>query len=84
MKVTYTRKHKVRPADYESLDFGASFEIDTEDEEYEGETLAEIKKAMVKAMDDFLDTDIDRAVRLGGTMDDSHLWEFYDIEETSK
>lgn len=69
----------MRPADYESIDFGASVEWDTEvDEEIKGLNDKEIGEYADEVLETLLAIPVDRALRLGGTMEDSHLWEFYE------
>lgn len=82
MKIRVYRSHKVRPADYESLDFGATIEVDTDtDPDYEGvgiEDVPEIKTELLSTLDEMLDPEVNRALKLGGTMEESHLWDFYE------
>lgn len=79
MKVVAWRSHKVRPADYESIDLGARIEVDTEsDPEFAEASYEEISAELESALDEMLAKPVDRALRLGGTMEESHLWDFYE------
>ena len=85
MKITMRRRHVVRPSDYESLELTATVEVDLESEmdaDFREMTDTEIGEALGLAMDDLLDKEVDRTLRLDGEhINDTHLWSFYNIEE---
>jgi hypothetical protein len=78
VKIRRIRAHKVRPGEYESIDIGASVEIDTEDPEFKNMDIEEIREDLDAILDDLVDKDVNRALKLGGTMEESHLWDFYE------
>lgn len=81
MKYTLWRSHKVRPAEYESLDFGGRVEADTEvDEDFADVGYVKAGKMLSDALDDLLDKEINSALSLGQIrpeMDNTHLWDVY-------
>lgn len=79
MKASLWRAHTVRPEEYESVQFGARVEIDTEvDTEFEDMTYVQIGKALSEALDEALDMEINSALSLDGSkMDQSHLFDYY-------
>lgn len=80
MKISMWRDHKVQPEQYESLNFGARVEIDTEiDTKYADMEPEEISAELQEQLDLMLDKPVDRAVRLpGSTMEQSHIWDYYE------
>lgn len=82
MKYTLWRTHKVRPAEYESFDFGGRVEIDTEvDEGFEDMTHKQIGKRLSQYLDESLDAEINSALSLDRPeMRDSHIWDYYTEE----
>lgn len=79
MKIVVWRAHKARPVDYESVDLGARIEIDTEtDPEFKDMSYDEISADLEAGLDELLDKPVNRALKLGGTMEESHLWDFYE------
>jgi hypothetical protein len=80
MKISYYRSHKVQPEPYESHDFGARVEIDTEtDKDFDGLSETEIGEELDKVLDGLLETAVQRAVALGGSVDSSHIIDYYEI-----
>jgi hypothetical protein len=86
VKILVSRTHTVRPANYESVVLRASVEIDTEnkaDEEFADPdmTYTDVGESLSAALDELLDTDVDRTLRLGGEhIEETHLWDFYEKE----
>lgn len=79
MKISYYRSHKVQPEPFESHDFGARVEIDTEvDKDFAGLNDTEIGQELDKMLDGLLETAVDRAVALGGGVDSSHIIDYYE------
>lgn len=81
MKVIFQRRHVVRPANYESIELIARFEVDSDNEEdadyFEGD-FEQTGALLSEDADALLDTDVDRALRLDGEhVDDMHLWVYY-------
>lgn len=86
MKIIYERKHTARPEDYEGVTLRAGIEVDLDNqadaEEFEGLDYKEIGAALSAVVDDLLDTDVDRTLRLDGQhINDTHLWAFYGYDE---
>lgn len=81
MKITVHRGHKVQPVQYESLEFGANVEFDTEDPMFEEALTSEdVSEIAEKFLDELLAKSVDRALRLGGKIEESHLWDFYQAD----
>lgn len=80
MKYGARRRHVVRPDDYEGTTLEAWIEIDTEvDTEFEGLSEKEIGDEFSERLDNLLETDVDRTLRLDGRyVNDMHLWTFYE------
>lgn len=82
MKVTYQRRHVVRPENYEVVELIARFEIDSDNEqdaEYFEGSLKKTGAMLSEDADALLDADVDRTLRLDGQhIDDTHLWAFYE------
>ena len=79
MKIKYSRFHKTNPQQYESHDFGATIEIDTEvDSDFDGMGMDEIRNALDEELDILLDTAVTRALKLGGSMEESHIIDYYE------
>lgn len=79
MKISYYRSHKVQPEQYESHDFGARVEIDTEvDKDFDGLSDKQIGQELDVLLDGLLETAVDRAVALGGSVDSSHIIDYYE------
>lgn len=84
MIVSMWRDHKVQPEDYNSLSIGARVQIDTDNETDAGfrdMTPEQIGAALDEHLDKVLEIPVDRAVSLGGKVDESHLIEFYELED---
>jgi hypothetical protein len=81
VKIIMRREHTVRPEDYEAIHLTAQVEIDTESEadaEFRDMTDKQIGAELSGALDDLLDTDVDRTLRLDGQhIENTHLWVFY-------
>lgn len=84
MKIRYTRTHTVRPIAYESVMLHAAVDIDLENEvdaEFRDLSHDEIGERLSAVLDDLLDSDVRRTLRLPGEhIEDSHIWEFYDYD----
>jgi hypothetical protein len=79
VKVARWRSHKANPGNYESIDTGTRIEIDTEiDTDYAGMSDDEIAEDLEARLDILLDKPVDRVLRLGGTINESHLWDYYE------
>jgi hypothetical protein len=81
VKVVAQRRHVIRPENYESVELLARIEIDSdnaEDAEYFKGDLKQTGELLSEDMDNLLDTDVDRTLRLDGQhINDTHLWVFY-------
>lgn len=82
MKILYRRTHTVRPVNYESLGLVAQVEVDTDNDTdsdlWEGFEPNEIGENLSEYVDQLLDADVDRTLRLDGEhINDTHLWVFY-------
>lgn len=83
MKVTRYRHHKINPAEksYESLNFGAGVEFDTEvDELPEEYKEGELNVYLNDFLDGQLDPEIERVVKSGTSIPDSHIFDYYEID----
>jgi hypothetical protein len=80
VKVSRYRTHKVNVQKWESIDFGARVEIDTEtDPEFAGMEDQEIRDELDSMLDALLDKEADRVLALGGEAGESHIVDFYEI-----
>lgn len=86
MKIMMRRRHTVRPEDYEAVELTAQVEIDPsteQDQEFRGMDIEEIADYLSENLDALLDSDVDRTLRLDGQhIGDTHLWVFYDKDES--
>lgn len=79
------RSHTVRPENYESVVLTAQVEIDPDSEqdaEFKGKNPAWIGDELSSRLDDLLDSDVKRTLRLDGQhIEETHLWVFYDYDD---
>lgn len=81
MKYGARRRHVARPDDYEGVTLEAWVEIDTEvDTEFAGLNEKEIGDEFSEMLDNLLETDVTRTLRLDGQhVENMHLWSFYEM-----
>lgn len=72
--------HKVNTQKYESMEFGARVEVDTEvDEGYDHMGEEELAEELDRQLDVILAKTAERVVALGGEAEESHIVDFYEI-----
>jgi hypothetical protein len=78
------RRHVIRPENYESVELMARVELDSESEADDSEYFSKARdlqalgEMLSEDIDNILDTDVDRTLRLDGQhIQDTHLWVFY-------
>lgn len=80
MKVSRWNSHKVNTQKYESTEFGARVEIDTEvDPGYDRMTEEAIADELDRRLDAILAPTAERVVALGGEAEESHVVDFYEM-----
>lgn len=70
------RSHKINTGNYESIDLGSAVEVNTEEAPYKDMELDDIYEDMSGILDEAVDSDVNRALKLPG-VDESHVWDFY-------